>query len=626
MANIVIISIIIVFVIIASIAFYLQINNIIKLLREFMPIKPDAVKQVQNISQEKSEINSDKEQLLESLISTALKCPYLEQAINGITETVGNQFNADRTAIRLFDPVNKTFLDVAGEYRKNENLSSVLKKGTFSKEIDEYLINELFENKRPIIIENINNPKYPDILRKSFENLNVQSLIIAPITYNNLPLAIISITNLELGNLWSEEDIDLLSGMINKIAIAINILWLNKRVKTALIGEQTIRETITKIRTSFIPDRIFEYLLGQLLIVFNANRTMHLNYNDDNNVYVQNEATNNQFESLKDQVIFNADDFNNILTTKAPELIVVNDVNERLKPEIKNFLINKGIKAFVIYPVYIKLAVEDKSLGIIMISFSAPRKLSSDEMDLLILIVDAVAIVYLETLQRQKIEEIRKTFTATLAHDLRSPILGEQKALEVILAANPETPLKKYSEFFKGIYDTNDDLLKIVNNLLEIYQYESGKSELKLEANNVKDIIDSVVRTLKPLEEDRQSEISLNIEENLPPVMVDRSEIQRVLSNLISNAIKHNKKDTEINIKACKINNEVQISVNDNGQGIPEAEKPNIFQKYPIVKSGIGSGLGLYLSKQIIDSHQGKIWFESEVGKGTTFYFTLTIT
>jgi len=623
MTNITVLIIIAV-IIIAFVAIYLQINNLVKLLREFLAIKPDLNKPANGKPQEESKRCSDSEKLLETLISTALKSPYLEQAINGITEAVGNQFNADRTAIRLFDPVNKTFLDVIGEYRKNENLPSVMQKGTFTRELDNYLINELFENKRPIIIENINDPKYPDILRKTFENLNVQSLIIAPITYNNMPLAIIAITNLEPGKTWSEQDIDLLSSMIGKISIAINILWLNKRVKTALIGEQAIRNTITEIRTSFIPDVIFHYLLNQLLIVFNASRVMHLNHNKDNNIYVKSETSkDNRLESLNNQVIFLSDDFDNLLASKGPEIIIINDVNEGLKPELCSFLKSKGILSFVIYPVYMKLAVEDKSLGIIMMSFSSPRKLSSDEMDLLVLIVDTVSIVYLETIQRQKIEEIRKTFTATLAHDLRSPILGEQKALEVILSSNPELPLKNYTEYFKGIYDTNDDLLRIVNNLLEIYQYESGKSELKLEANNVKDIINSVVRTLKPLAEDQGSDISLNIEENLPSVMVDRSEIQRVTSNLISNAIKHNKKGTNINIKAIKADNEVRVSVNDNGQGIPEAEKPNIFQKYPITKSGIGSGLGLFLSKQIIEAHGGKIWFESEAGKGTTFYFTL---
>lgn len=626
MSNITAIIIIIAIIISALLAIYLQINSIKKILKDFLAIKSNLNKSAENKSPEESERIRDEEKLLETLISTALKSPFLEQAVNGITETVGNRFNADRTAIRLFDQVNKTFLDVIGEYRKNENLPSVMHKGTFSKELDNYLINELFDNKKPIIVENMNDPKYPDILRKTFENFNVQSLIMAPIFYNNMPLAIIAITNLETGRVWSEEDIDLLSGMIGKIAIAVNILWLNKRLKTALIGEQAIRNTITKIRTSFIPDVIFDYLLSRLSTVFNASRVMHLSYNNDNDIYVQKEEIkDNLKESLLEKILFSSDDFNNLLSNKGPELIIVDNVNEELKPELRDFLLSKGIRAFLIYPVYMKLAVEDKSLGIIMMSFSSPRKLSSDETDLLVLIIDTVSIVYLETLQRQKIEEIRKTFTATLAHDLRSPILGEQKALEAILASNPESPLKKYKEYFEGIYDTNDDLLKIVNNLLEIYQYESGKSELKLEINNIKEIIDSVVRTLKPLAEDRISDISLNIEENLPSVMVDRSEIQRVIMNLTSNAIKHNKKGTNISVKACKIDNEVQISISDNGQGIPEAEKPNIFQKYPIVKSGIGTGLGLYLSKQIIDAHHGRIWFESKTGEGTTFFLTLPI-
>ena len=106
-------------------------------------------------------------------------------------------------------------------------------------------------------------------------------------------------------------------------------------------------------------------------------------------------------------------------------------------------------------------------------------------------------------------------------------------------------------------------------------------------------------------------------------VRADKAEIGRVIINLVSNAIKHTREGTEINISAEKINNELRVAVADNGEGIPEAERKNIFQRYPTAKRKIGTGLGLYLSKQIIDAHNGKIWFDSEVGKGTTFYFTL---
>jgi len=117
-----------------------------------------------------------------------------------------------------------------------------------------------------------------------------------------------------------------------------------------------------------------------------------------------------------------------------------------------------------------------------------------------------------------------------------------------------------------------------------------------------------------------------NVQENLEDVYMDPDEIKRVFTNLLSNAIKHNPKGIKINVTAKKKEDEILISINDNGVGITEAEKANIFEKYKTTKRNVGTGLGLYLSKQIVAHHGGKIWFESEEGKGTTFYFTLPLT
>jgi signal transduction histidine kinase len=130
---------------------------------------------------------------------------------------------------------------------------------------------------------------------------------------------------------------------------------------------------------------------------------------------------------------------------------------------------------------------------------------------------------------------------------------------------------------------------------------------------------------MTPLAEDAQSKISADIEENMPKMLADENEIIRVIINLINNAIKHNEKGTTIKVSARRTNDKIIVSVSDNGSGIPDSEKPKIFQRYPTAKRKIGTGLGLYLSKQIIDAHNGKIWFESELNKGTTFSFSLPI-
>lgn len=230
-----------------------------------------------------------------------------------------------------------------------------------------------------------------------------------------------------------------------------------------------------------------------------------------------------------------------------------------------------------------------------------------------------------EDFLRKEIEEQRKTFLSTLTHDLRSPLIAEQKALEAILSGNVGSSLKDFEEYLEDMHKTNEDLLEIVNNLLAANYYESETIELELEENNIKDVIEKAIKTIKPLAKENNTDIIINIQDNLPKTKINIHEINRVLINLISNAIKHNPKDTNIIISATQENHAIKISIKDNGKGIPDEEKENIFKKYPSRKRKIGSGLGLYLSKQIINAHNGRIWFETEHDKGTTFSFVLPI-
>lgn len=219
--------------------------------------------------------------------------------------------------------------------------------------------------------------------------------------------------------------------------------------------------------------------------------------------------------------------------------------------------------------------------------------------------------------------EIKKTFVTALAHDLKSPIIAEQKVLEVILLEKLGTSLENYKEFLVDIKNTNKELLSLIENILTVYHYESGKFTLNKELTSIEDIINESIRSVKYLTLDENSELIINIEKNLPLVLVDKAEIRRVIINLISNAIKHNPKECQIIVSAKKIENELQVAIQDNGHGIPEKYRSKIFQKYPESKKKTGSGLGLYLTKNIIDAHGGRLWFETEINIGTTFYFTL---
>ncbi len=230
--------------------------------------------------------------------------------------------------------------------------------------------------------------------------------------------------------------------------------------------------------------------------------------------------------------------------------------------------------------------------------------------------------------KQQQIQELmnsRDSFIAALSHDLKSPLFAEQKFIESILLDKDKIKVADFIEYLEDMYKINDEILRIVNNLLTAYYLDSQTLELHCEDNDVNILIENAQSTLKHLAKDENIKLSLDLMPHIPPICIDKDMLSRVITNLISNAIKHSKSSTEIKISTLQVEQSIQISIQDYGKGIPEEEKPNIFQKYPSSKRTIGTGLGLYISKQIIDAHKGKIWFESETGKGTTFYFTLPI-
>lgn len=227
--------------------------------------------------------------------------------------------------------------------------------------------------------------------------------------------------------------------------------------------------------------------------------------------------------------------------------------------------------------------------------------------------------------QIQDLMDTRDSFIAALSHDLKSPLYAEQKFIESILADRDNIKVADFIDSLEDMYKINDEVLRIVNNLLTAYYLDSQTLELKCEDTDINHIVESAENTLKHLAKDAKIILSLNLKKNIPQICVDKDMLSRVLTNLISNAIKHSKKEGKIDISTIDTEGKIQVSIQDYGKGIPEKEKPNIFQKYPSSKRTIGTGLGLYISKQIIDTHNGEIWFQSEINKGTTFYFTLPI-
>ena len=231
--------------------------------------------------------------------------------------------------------------------------------------------------------------------------------------------------------------------------------------------------------------------------------------------------------------------------------------------------------------------------------------------------------------EQKKSDKLRDDFIATLTHDLRTPLLAAIQTLTFFLDGALGELDEKQKLLLSTMQKSNEDLLGLVNALLEVYKYDADKLELTKTNFNIYNLVEQVYNELHPLAQSKEIEFKIECENKDLTINADRSEIRRVICNLCGNAINYTQNGGRVVITLKNEGNDLIFSVADNGSGIPQEDIPNMFQRFSqgtSKKRSTGTGLGLYLSRQIIESHGGKIWLESALNKGSEFSFLLTDT
>ena len=173
-----------------------------------------------------------------------------------------------------------------------------------------------------------------------------------------------------------------------------------------------------------------------------------------------------------------------------------------------------------------------------------------------------------------------------------------------------------------------ENLNQLINDLFELAQLDAGQLELRIETSSVQDLISDTLESMSAQVRAQKLTLSGKVDEELSPVDIDPQRVQRVLYNLVQNALRHTPPDGTISIQARDVGEEVQVEVKDTGEGIPECELSHIFQRsYRVdpsrTRGSGGAGLGLSIVLGIVEAHGGRIWVESGLGKGSSFTFTL---
>ena len=251
----------------------------------------------------------------------------------------------------------------------------------------------------------------------------------------------------------------------------------------------------------------------------------------------------------------------------------------------------------------------------------------------------AIAIANAQMYEAIQAANLAKTeFVSFVSHELKIPMTSIKGYADMLLSSSFGKPNEMQIKFLKTIRTNVDRMSHLVSDLTDVSRIEAGHLHLETQAVMIQDVVDDVLQSTQAQIEEKQQTLRVEIADDLPHVWGDRIRLVQVLTNLVSNAYKYTPEKGHIFIRAKltqfqynhRAQSMVQISVSDTGLGIKEEDQPKIFGKFMRANDGEalkapGTGLGLNITKSLVEMHGGQIWFESKFREGTTFYFALPV-
>ncbi len=425
----------------------------------------------------------------------------------------------------------------------------------------------------------------------------VQSFFNIPVVINNVPVGILNVASTEEG-LYKEDEITILYTIMNQASSAVskleNILSQEKGKLNAMVESMA--------------DGVFMVDIRNRLLVINP-------------------AAKDMLGIDKDQP--NMFDILDALSSKI-------DIRTKIEESLKTgHLITEE-----------KFTIGDKVLRILVSPVKDPENKPL-----------GAVVLFHDVTKETAIEKMREDFTSMMVHELRSPLTGIRSIANLLREDKIKNEQRKYQEFIDLIVTNSASMLDLVNDLLDVAKLEAGKFQVMKKATDVLNLIKMRMESFESLAGENQLKLESKIDPNLPKVVtLDETKVGQVLNNLLSNAIKFTKPGGKITVSAfplktkedmlnkvaslgmiwpglkeVKFKDDVLVmAVSDTGVGIPEDESEKLFNKFTQLENSAGSekkgtGLGLVISKGVVEAHGGVIGLCSELEKGTTFYFTIPL-
>jgi len=289
--------------------------------------------------------------------------------------------------------------------------------------------------------------------------------------------------------------------------------------------------------------------------------------------------------------------------------------------------------------VAVPLVAGDEVLGVLDVQDSQVERFTASDLDIFSTLAGQIAIAlqnadFVETLNEtaerlREVDRLKSEFLASMSHELRTPLNSIIGYTEIMLMGIDQELSEETMEDVQAIYDSSQQLLAIINDVLDLARIEAGRLEMEMQRVEVADIVSAAQKSAEGLLVDDVVEFIVEAEEDLPTIWGDQRRIDQILNNLVSNAIKFTE-EGHVALRAYAEDHRVCLAVEDTGVGIAEEDIDRIFERFEqlnqtVTKQRQGTGLGLAITRELVQLHGGTLEVESELGKGSTFTVRLPV-
>lgn len=240
--------------------------------------------------------------------------------------------------------------------------------------------------------------------------------------------------------------------------------------------------------------------------------------------------------------------------------------------------------------------------------------------------IEAAVAIFEDITERKEAEQFREQYIHTVSHDLRAPLTIAMGQAQLLLRALQESHAESRElRSAEAIVTAGQRMKLMIQDLVDSARMESGQLRLEVHPTDLRDFVIDLLDRAAPLIDTRR--VKVDVADDLPPALADASRLERILVNLLSNALKYSDPKTDVRVTARRVDGRDEVSVIDQGAGISDKDLPHIFDRFYRAEGGgtEGLGLGLYITKMLVEAHGGSIWAESRKGKGSSFSFSLPV-